>query len=165
MRIDFNLNGAAVSTETDPARRLLDVLREDFGLTATKESCGEGECGACTVLVDGRAMLSCLMLAGQAAGRSVETLEGLTREGRLERLIAAFSEKSAVQCGFCTPGFLVAAYDYVRRGGSPDPESIRLGLDGNICRCTGYVQIIEAVAKAAEAEAGCRREGGGGGVS
>ena len=89
------------------------------------------------------------MLAGQAAGRSVETLEGLAREGRLERLISAFAEKSAVQCGFCTPGFLVAAYDYIRRRGSPDPDSIRLGLDGNICRCTGYIQIIEAVAKRA----------------
>lgn len=160
MKIEFNLNGTVVSTDTDPARRLLDVLREDFGLTAVKESCGEGECGACTVLVDGRAMLSCLMLAGQAAGRSVVTLEGLTRDGRLERLIAAFNEKSAVQCGFCTPGFMVAAYDYVRRGGSPDPESIRLGLDGNICRCTGYIQIIEAVAKAAAAESARRCDGG-----
>jgi carbon-monoxide dehydrogenase small subunit len=160
MRIEFNLNGTAVSTDTEPSRRLLDVLREDFGLTAVKESCGEGECGACTVLVDGRAMLSCLMLAGQAAGRSVETLEGLIRDGRLERLIAAFNEKSAVQCGFCTPGFMVAAYDYVRRGGSPDPEGIRHGLDGNICRCTGYIQIIEAVAKAAAAESACRCEGG-----
>ena len=161
MRIEFKLNGADVSTDMDPARRLLDVLREDFGLTAAKESCGEGECGACTVLVDGRAVLSCLMLAGQAAGRSVETLEGLAREGRLERLISAFAEKSAVQCGFCTPGFLVAAYDYIRRGGSPDPDSIRLGLDGNICRCTGYIQIIEAVAKAAAAGRDCRGEGGG----
>ena len=160
MRIEFNLNGTAVSTDTEPSRRLLDVLREDFGLTAVKESCGEGECGACTVLVDGRAMLSCLMMAGQAAGRSVETLEGLIRDGRLERLIAAFNEKSAVQCGFCTPGFMVAAYDYVRRGGSPDPEGIRHGLDGNICRCTGYIQIIEAVAKAAAAEAGCGCKGG-----
>lgn len=149
MRIEFRLNGTPVSTDTDPARRLLDVLREDFGLTAVKESCGEGECGACTVLVDGRAVLSCLMLAGQAAGRSVETLEGLARNGRLERLVAAFNEKSAVQCGFCTPGFMVAAYDYLRRDGSPDPESIRSGLDGNICRCTGYIQIIEAVAAAA----------------
>lgn len=163
MRIEFHLNGTAVSTDTDPARRLLDVLREDFGLTAVKESCGEGECGACTVLVDGRAVLSCLMLAGQAAGRSVETLEGLAGDGRLERLISAFDEKSAVQCGFCTPGFLVAAYDYVSRGGSPDPERIRLGLDGNICRCTGYIQIIEAVAKAAAEEPG--GPGGRGGAS
>jgi aerobic-type carbon monoxide dehydrogenase small subunit (CoxS/CutS family) len=149
MKIEFVLNGEAVSRETDPTRRLLDLLREDFHLTAAKESCGEGECGACTILVDGRAVLSCLMLAGQVAGRSVDTLEGLMGSGKLDLLAAAFGEKSAVQCGFCTPGFLVAAYDYLRRGGGADPDEIRLGLDGNICRCTGYSQIVEAVAAAA----------------
>lgn len=158
MIIGFVLNGEPVRVDTDPSRRLLDVLREDFGLTAVKESCGEGECGACTVLVDGRSVLSCLMLAGQADGCAIDTVEGLARDGRLDRLTAAFAEKSAVQCGYCTPGFMVAAFDYVARGGGPDPEAIRLGLDGNICRCTGYIQIIEAVAAAAEPPAAAGRK-------
>lgn len=157
MNVDFTLNGAPAHVEIDPLRRLLDVLREDLGLTAAKESCGEGECGACTVQVDGRAVLACLMPAVQVAGRDVWTLEGLASSGQLEALVAAFAEKDAVQCGFCTPGFIVAAHDYLAHGGAADPDAIRLGLDGNLCRCTGYVQIVEAVSAAALATANSGR--------
>lgn len=149
MKISFTINGNPVSLDTDPARRLLDLLREEMQLFAAKEGCGEGECGACTVLLDGRAVNSCLLPAGLLDGHSVWTLEGLLASGQIEYLTGAFTEKDAIQCGFCTPGFLLAAHDYLSRGGDDDPGRIRLALDGNICRCTGYSQIVEAIVRAA----------------
>lgn len=153
--VRFVLNGEPAEVLTDPFRRLIDLLRGEFKLTAVKEGCGEGECGACSVLLDGRSALSCLIVAGQVEGLSVETVEGLSRKEGFRRLQQAFAEKSAVQCGFCTPGFLSAAHDYLSHGGSGEWGEMRGELDGNICRCTGYVQILEAV----------RTCGGGGGLA
>ncbi len=150
-RINFCLNGKPVSAAVSPFRRLLDLLREDFGLLSPKEACGEGECGACTVLLDGQATLSCLVLAGSVEGRSVVTLEGLADSPSYQALEEAFAMKGAVQCGFCTPGFLVSAHACLEEGLSADTKEIRAALDGNLCRCTGYVQILEAVREAAAA--------------
>ena len=137
--IVFTLNGKRVSLRAHPLTRLLDVLREDFGLTGTKEGCGEGECGACTVLVDGRAVNSCLVPAVQAAGTKVVTIEGLKGRHPLQR---AFAEQGGAQCGFCTPGMIMAA---VALGPRPTLDQVRTGLAGNICRCTGYEGIYRAI--------------------
>ncbi len=150
MRLEFILNGRPVALETDPDRRAVDLLRQDLGLTGTKEGCGQGECGACSILVDGRARLSCLMLAAQLAGRRVVTIEGLADGGRLHPVQAAFVDHGAVQCGFCTPGMVMAAVDLLDRRPRPTEEEIRVGLSGHLCRCTGYQKIIEAVVAAAE---------------
>ena len=149
MRLDFFVNGEAVSLDVDPQRRLLDILREDLGLTGTKEGCSEGECGACTVLVDGEAVHSCLTLAAQLGGRHVETIEGLEKSGELDILQRAFVEEIAVQCGFCTPGMIMSAKALLLKNPRPTPEEIRTALSGNICRCSGYVQIVNAVSRAA----------------
>ena len=149
MRLDFFVNGAAVSLDTDPQRRLLDILREDLGLTGTKEGCSEGECGACTVLVDNEAVHSCLTLAAQLTGRHVETIEGLEQSGELDILQRCFVEEIAVQCGFCTPGMIMSAKALLLKNPHPTPEEIRTALSGNICRCSGYVQIVNAVSRAA----------------
>ncbi len=149
MKINFTLNGRPQEVECPPDRRVVDLLRRDLGLTGTKEGCGAGECGACTVLVDGVSRLSCLMLAAQLQGRSITTIEGLAREDRLHPLQRAFVEEGAVQCGFCTPGMVLAAVDLLARRPHPDREEIRRGLSGNLCRCTGYQKIVDAVETAA----------------
>ncbi|RHR10448.1 (2Fe-2S)-binding protein [Pseudoflavonifractor sp. AF19-9AC] len=149
MRLNFFVNGEPVSLDTDPQRRLLDILREDLGLTGTKEGCSEGECGACTVLMDGEAVHSCLTLAAQLNGRHVETIEGLEKSGELDILQRAFVEEIAVQCGFCTPGMIMSAKALLLKNPNPTPEEIRTALSGNICRCSGYVQIVNAVSRAA----------------
>ena len=139
----FTLNGAGTEVGAHPMKRLLDVLREDCGLTGTKEGCGEGECGACTVLIDGLPAVSCLVPCAQAEGAEVVTIEGLGGEHPLQR---AFAEHSGAQCGICTPGMILAA---VALGPSPSLEQIRTGLAGNLCRCTGYEAIYRAIHSAA----------------
>ncbi|HEU0079454.1 MAG TPA: (2Fe-2S)-binding protein [Longimicrobiaceae bacterium] len=135
----LTLNGAEVTVEAHPMKRLLDVLREECGLTGTKEGCGEGECGACTVLLDGQPVVSCLVPLAQAAGAEVVTIEGLGGEHPLQR---AFAELSGAQCGICTPGMILAA---VALGPGPSLEEVRTGLAGNLCRCTGYEAIYRAI--------------------
>jgi len=150
----FLVNGAPVELEAPGMRRLLDVLREDLGLTGTKEGCGEGECGACSVILDGEVVDSCLVPISQVDGRIVRTVEGLasaTADGTvLDDLQAAFLATGGAQCGICTPGMLMAARVYLDGGGSPDEDAIREAIAGNLCRCTGYTKIIEAIALAAE---------------
>lgn len=142
----FTLNGRPVSFEGSGARRLLDVLREDLGATGTKEGCGEGECGACSVLIDGEVVDSCLVAVGQIDGRNVVTVEGLAGpDGELSRLQQAFIEHGAAQCGICTPGMLLAAHVLLERSGRLTADDVREGLAGNLCRCTGYTKIIDAV--------------------
>ena len=130
-------------------RRVVDVLREDFLLTGTKESCGTGDCGACTILVDGETRLSCLMLAAQLEGRDIMTIEGLSQDGSLHPVQSAFVEHGAVQCGFCSPGMILASIDLLNRNPNPAREEIRDGLAGNLCRCTGYQKIVDSVEMAA----------------
>jgi carbon-monoxide dehydrogenase small subunit len=151
MKVLFTINGRKVERETDAGTRLLDLLREGLGLTGTKEGCGEGECGACTVLLDGRAVNSCLVLAPQADGKEVVTVEGLARGATLHPIQQAFVDEGGVQCGFCTPGFLMAAYALLLRNPDPSDEEIRSALEGNLCRCTGYTKIVQAVRRAARA--------------
>ena len=142
----FTLNGRSVSVEVAGSRRLLDVLREDLGATGTKEGCGEGECGACSVLIDGEVVDSCLVAAGQVEGCEVVTVEGLaSADGKLSRLQQAFIEKGAAQCGICTPGMLLAAHVLLQQTQRPTADEVRVGLAGNLCRCTGYTKIIDAV--------------------
>ena len=149
--IRFTVNGEAVSARARSEWNLLRVLREELGLTGAKEGCGAGECGACTVLVDGEAVNSCLFPALEVDGRSVVTIEGLaTPDGRLHPIQQAFVDHGAVQCGFCTPGMVLSAKALLDRSADPDAGAIKTALAGNICRCTGYTQIIEAVQAAAK---------------
>ena len=145
IKIDFILNGKETTLTTPVNRRLLDVLREDFGLTGTKEGCGIGECGACTVLVDNKAVNSCLILAGQVDGSNIMTIEGLAKNGTLHPLQENFLKYGAVQCGFCTPGMLMSAYALLNENPHPSEEEIKEAIAGNLCRCTGYKQIIDAI--------------------
>ena len=152
----FSVNDDPVEVAAPGMRRLLDVLREDLGLTGTKEGCGEGECGACTVLLDGAVVDSCLVPVCQVDGSAVETVEGLARSGGmpgdaagLDTLQTAFLEAGGAQCGICTPGMLMAARAYIDAGGGPDEDAIRESIAGNLCRCTGYTKIVEAIAIAA----------------
>jgi carbon-monoxide dehydrogenase small subunit len=149
VQLEFVLNGRPVRLETAPDQRVVDLLRGELGLTGTKEACGAGECGACTIVVDGVTRLACLMLAAQLQGREVLTIEGMAAEGRLHPLQESFVEHGAVQCGFCTPGMVLAARDLLQRNPRPEREEIRRGLSGNLCRCTGYQKIVDAVAAAA----------------
>jgi len=144
----LKVNGKGRSFAGPPFKRLLDVLREDFSLTGTKEGCGEGECGACTVLVEGRPINSCLVPVCQVAGRRVETVESLGTPERLNVLQEAFLSEGGAQCGICTPGMLMTSWSWVRGGGSDDPEAIRTLLAGNLCRCTGYQHIVNSVVRA-----------------
>jgi len=145
LKISFILNGMEIQIEGPSDRRVIDLLREELNLTGTKEGCSTGECGACTILVDGESRLSCLMLAAQLEGRSVTTIEGIASDGRLHPLQKAFVEHGAVQCGFCIPGIIISAVDLLQRNPNPTRLKIREGLSGNLCRCTGYQKIVDAV--------------------
>lgn len=149
MNISFFVNEKPVIMEVAPDRRLLDILREDMHLTGTKEGCAEGECGACTVLLDGEAVHACLTVAAQLNGHHVTTIEGLAELGMLNVLQQAFVEEIAIQCGYCTPGMIMAATALLMKDPHPTDEEIRVALSGNICRCSGYVQIVRAVKRAA----------------
>jgi len=149
MKVRFTVNGRAASVEADAEMRLLDALREELHLTGTKEGCGEGECGACTVLLDGRPVNSCLVLAVQVEGRDVLTIEGVAGGPRLHPIQQAFVETGAVQCGFCTPAFILSTYALLRDHPTPSEDEILTALEGNLCRCTGYAKIVEAVKLAA----------------
>ena len=147
--VSFTLNGKPQELDVLPNMTLLDLLREEIGLTGTKRGCDVGECGACTVLLDGRAVNSCLVLAPQVDGREVVTVEGLAPLGTLGPLQEAFLDHGAVQCGFCTPGMLMSAKDLLDRTSQPSQMEIREAIAGNLCRCTGYQQIVEAIEDAA----------------
>ena len=149
MRLSCTVNGRAVEKDITPNTTLLSFLRKNLGLTGTKEGCGSGDCGACTILVDGRTVNSCLMLAVEAEGSSILTVEGLAQNGELDPLQRAFIEEGAVQCGFCTPGMLMSAKMILDNNPDPSEAEIRKALAGNLCRCTGYVRIVKAVKKAA----------------
>jgi aerobic carbon-monoxide dehydrogenase small subunit len=149
----FTVNGEPVEVEVAGMRRLLDVLREDLGLTGTKEGCGEGECGACSVLLDGAVVDACLVPVSQAQGASVQTVEGLASHGTLHVLQQAFLETGGAQCGICTPGMLMAGQAFLSSGAEATDENIREAIAGNLCRCTGYTKIIDAIALAAERSA------------
>jgi aerobic-type carbon monoxide dehydrogenase small subunit (CoxS/CutS family) len=151
IQVSFTVNGQAVNLNIAPNRSLLDVLREDLGLTGAKDSCGgEGECGACTVILDGAAVNACLVLIGQVQSCVVETIEGLVVDGNLHPLQTAFVEAGAVQCGYCTPGAILASKALLQKNPTPNEAEIREGLSGNLCRCTGYVKIVKAVKQASE---------------
>lgn len=147
--LEFTVNGKPARLEIDPRRSLLSVLREELGLTGTKGACLEGECGSCSVLVDGKPMNSCLIMVGQMQGRSVTTIEGVSRDGQLGALQRKLLEHGAVQCGYCTPGFVVAAGAGLEQAGTSRQELLQ-ALEGNICRCTGYTKIVDAVSDAAD---------------
>jgi 4-hydroxybenzoyl-CoA reductase subunit gamma len=151
--LDLTVNGRTRQDLVEDSTLLLDYLRDVAGLTGTKQGCDGGECGACTVLVDDRPRLACSTLAHQVAGRRVETIEGQAKRGRMSRLQSAFHERLGTQCGYCTPGMIMAAEGLLRRDPAPSPEAIREALAGNLCRCTGYVKIIESVQAAATEEA------------
>ena len=147
--ITLTVNGKQVTVRTHAMERLLDVLRHDLGLTGTKEGCGEGECGSCSVLMDEALVNSCLIPALQAKGANIITIEGLATDGRLAGLQQAFLDCGGAQCGICTPGMILAAFHLLRKRPQPTVEEVSEGLSGNLCRCTGYMQIFEAVMEAA----------------
>lgn len=149
MIVNFTLNGDAVSIDVAENARLIDVLRYDLRLTGTKEGCGVGECGACTVIIDGVAVDSCMVLAPSVEGKSVMTIEGLSKNGELDPVQEAFLDNHAVQCGFCIPGMVMSAKALLDSNPNPSRDDIRYALAGNICRCTGYHQIVDAVEDAA----------------
>ena len=148
--VAFTVNGETVHLAVSPDASLLDALREDLELTGTKQGCGEGECGACSVLLNEKVVNSCLVLAVECAGAEVLTIEGLGRLGKLHPLQEAFVQNGAVQCGFCTPGMVIAAYALLKENSSPSEADVRRALEGNLCRCTGYRKIIDAVLAAAD---------------
>ncbi len=150
MQIEFKLNGQLRSLDVCPTMRLVDLLRDQLELTGTKEGCGEGECGACTVILDGQAINSCLVLAPQVRDREVITVEGLATDGELDILQQKFLEHAAVECGYCTPGMLMSAKALLMKNPRPTEGEIRLTLAGNLCRCAGYAQIVKAVKAAAQ---------------
>jgi aerobic carbon-monoxide dehydrogenase small subunit len=149
MKIALNVNGEPLETEVWPGESLLYALRERLGLPGSKNACEQGECGSCSVLLDGTLVCACLVLAAQADGHEVVTVEGIADGDGLHRVQEAFAETGAVQCGFCTPGLIVATVDLLRRSGEPTDDEIREALSGNICRCTGYAKIFDAVRLAA----------------
>jgi aerobic-type carbon monoxide dehydrogenase small subunit (CoxS/CutS family) len=148
--IRFKVNGLDYSLTVEPLKRLLDVLRDDLRLTSVKESCGEGECGSCTVLLEDKPVLACLMPVIQIEGREVTTVEGLQDDALYQDLELALSETGAVQCGFCTPGIIMSSWSWLAGGGSTGREEIKQALAGNLCRCTGYQKIVDGVVLAAE---------------
>ncbi|CCU86179.1 (2Fe-2S)-binding protein [Mesotoga sp. HF07.pep.5.2.highcov] len=150
MKISFTLNNERLSMDVVEDMRLLDFLRDELGLTGTKEGCGEGECGACTVIIDGKAVNSCLVLLPEIDGSEVTTIEGLSKDGELDTIQKAFVDEGAVQCGFCTPGMIMSAKALLDRNDSPSDEEIMEAIEGNLCRCTGYYKIVQAIKTAAE---------------
>ncbi|MFH1373335.1 MAG: (2Fe-2S)-binding protein [bacterium] len=148
--VSLTVNGVLHEVAVEPRRTLADLLRYDLGFTGTKKGCGIGDCGACTVLLDGVATFSCLTLAVQADGCSVETVEGLAKDGQLDRLQRAFVDQGAIQCGFCTPGMLMTTTELLRRNPHPSEQEIRRAISGNLCRCTGYQKIVEAIQAASK---------------
>jgi aerobic carbon-monoxide dehydrogenase small subunit len=149
MRLELTVNGTRHEADVWAGESLLYVLRERLGLPGSKNACEQGECGSCSVLYDGKLVCACLVLAAQADGHDIVTVEGLAEDGELDRVQSAFAETGAVQCGFCTPGFVVATADLLARNPSPDDDEIREALSGNLCRCTGYAKIFDAVRLAA----------------
>ena len=149
-KICFRLNGKEVSIVTDPLRRLIDVLREDFDCKGVKEGCSEGECGACSVILDGKMVTSCIIPVGAVRGREIMTIEGVRETEKGKIIVQAFADGGAVQCGFCIPGMVIAAYCLLKENPDPTEEEIRLGISGNICRCTGYDLIVESIRLAAK---------------
>jgi carbon-monoxide dehydrogenase small subunit len=146
----MSVNGKAIEIFVDPTWTLLRVLREELRLTGTKKGCGQGDCGVCTVILNGRAVNACLVLALQAQGKEIETIEGLGSPEKLHPLQASFIKHGAVQCGFCTPGMLMSAAALLRRNPHPDEAEIKRGISGNLCRCTGYVKIMKAIQSVAK---------------
>lgn len=151
MLLECKINGIMIQKEIDPFIRLIDFLREDMGLTGVKEGCGEGECGACTIIADGKAVTSCTMFAGQISGKDIITIEGLEKDGELDELQTSFIRNGAVQCGFCTPGMLLSCKALLMQNPHPSEIEIKRAIEGNLCRCTGYQKIVKAV-KDVEAE-------------
>jgi aerobic carbon-monoxide dehydrogenase small subunit len=150
--IALKVNGLEQAAAVEPRRSLIDFLRHDLGLVGTHVGCEHGVCGACTVLLDGRTVRSCLLFAAQADGCEITTIEGIETEGELHPLQVAFQQHHALQCGFCTPGMILAALELLRENADPSDEEIRVGLSGNLCMCTGYVNIVRAVRAAAQRE-------------
>jgi len=148
MQISFTVNGEPRTVETFPMARLLDVLREQLHLTGTKEGCGEGECGACTIILDGQIVNSCLVPVAQVNGADIKTIEGVAQQDQLHAVQQAFIDHGGAQCGICTPGMVLAAVDLLNRNPEPSESEIRNGLAGNLCRCTGYMKIFESVVRA-----------------
>ncbi len=149
--VDLTVNGESAQVMVEARRTLADVLREELGLTGTKLGCEHGVCGACTVIVDGRTARSCLMFAVQANGCEITTVEGLDTDGKLDFVQQAFTENHGLQCGFCTPGVLMSVHSFLKNNPNPSEEEIRIELSGNICRCTGYQNIVKSIAAAAAA--------------
>jgi aerobic carbon-monoxide dehydrogenase small subunit len=150
IQVELTVNGEPHRLEVFPIARLLDVLREQLHLTGTKEGCGEGECGACTILLDGQIVNSCLVPVVQANGAKITTIEGIAGEEELNKVQQAFVEHGGAQCGICTPGMVIAAVDLLSRNPQPTEDEIRTGLAGNLCRCTGYIKIFESVVRACQ---------------
>jgi carbon-monoxide dehydrogenase small subunit len=161
MRFQLQINGAPRSVDVPPMKRLIDVLREDLRLTGTKEGCGEGECGACSVIVDGEVINSCLTPVCQLQGAQVTTVERLARDGQLDWLQQSFLEYGGAQCGICTPGMLIAARALLDANANPTRDEIKEAIAGNLCRCTGYVKIIDAIEQAAISLRSSREETSG----
>jgi len=150
MIVNFKLNGEKVTIDIPPYTTLADMLRDEMNIHSVKKGCEHGECGACTLLVNGLPMTSCIILAPQVEGKHVTTLEGLEHKAMMIDLRQAYIENGAIQCGFCTPGMLISSYALLRDNPNPSPHEVKLAIEGNICRCTGYTKIIEAVLDAAE---------------
>ena len=149
--VRYTVNGRSYEVQIEPNRTLLEVVRDELRLTGTKEGCGTGDCGACSMIVNGKLVTSCLMLAPQADGAEITTIEGLARNGELHPVQQAFIDTGAVQCGFCIPGMILAGATLLERNPKPSDEEIRQAIAGNLCRCTGYTKIVEAIAAAAAA--------------
>lgn len=145
MKIEFTLNNSEVKLDVASEKRLLDVLRDDFGLKSLKEGCGEGECGACAVLLNGRAVASCILPVGRVNGHSVETIEGIEKSESFKVIQEAFKQSGAVQCGFCTPGMVISTEALLRTSSQPTEEDIKYAISGNLCRCTGYKMILDGI--------------------
>ncbi|MCF6465454.1 (2Fe-2S)-binding protein [Clostridium sp. Cult2] len=150
--INFILNHEEINHYVEPNKTLLQMLRDDFDLTGTKESCGQGECGACTILLDGKPVNACLLLAVEADGREIFTIEGLSNGSELDQLQIAFISKGALQCGYCTPGMIMAAKGLLNENPHPTENEVKKAISGNLCRCTGYKKIIEAIMSVVEKE-------------
>jgi len=150
MLIEFNVNGKDYNMDICPTMRLVDLLRGELGLTGTKEGCGEGECGSCTVIMNGKAVNSCLILAAQIRGQKILTIEALEKQGKMDRLQESFINNSAIQCGYCTPGMLMSAKALLMANSNPSEEEIKIAISGNLCRCTGYNKIVKAIKEATE---------------